>query len=257
MAILFDNIVFGPVNSRRFGKSLGINLLPLDNKVCNFNCIYCECGWTDLNKEKIIYLPTEVIIKSITEQFKNLSCIEHKIDSITFAGNGEPTMHPEFLQIIQFVIKLRDTYLPNVKIVVLSNGALMGNKKVMEALLLVDLPVLKLDAGSDNLFRKINLPLANRDINWYCEKLQSFNGKVTIQTIFFKGIYEKTYIDNTTLEEVNLWIKLLKKINPKEVMIYTIDRSTPAKNLEKISLERLNEICAMVNNEGIKATVYY
>lgn len=256
MAILFNDIVFGPIKSRRFGVSLGINLLPLENKVCNFNCIYCECGWTDLKQAKIVYFPFEKIIQTIEHRFAELADKNETIDSITFAGNGEPTMHPDFLKIIQATVALRNKYLPKVKITVLSNSALLGNKKVKEALLLVDNRVMKLDAGSNDLLNHINIPLSNRDIDWYIQKLKSFNGNVTIQTIFLKGNHNGKYINNTTPEEIHLWLKALIEINPKEVMIYTIDRETPAKELEKIDVEKLNEICKLVNQQGIKATVY-
>lgn len=256
MSILFHDIVFGPIKSRRFGISLGINLLPLENKVCNFNCIYCECGWTDLKQAKVVYFPFEKIILAIENRFIELSNKNEKIDSITFAGNGEPTMHPDFLKIIKATVELRNNYLPTVKITVLSNSALLGNKKVMEALLLVDNRVMKLDAGSNQLLNEVNMPLSNRDIQWYIQKLKTFNGNVTIQTIFLKGNYNGKYIDNTTPEELNLWLKALVDIKPKDVMIYTIDRETPAKELEKIETKKLNEICEMANKQGIKATVY-
>lgn len=256
MAILFHDIVFGPIKSRRFGISLGINLLPLENKVCNFNCIYCECGWTDLKQTKVTYFPYDIIVQSIAKRFEQLSVNHIKIDSITFAGNGEPTMHPDFLKIMESTVSLRNKYLPSVEITVLSNSALLGNKKVMTALLLADKRVMKLDAGSNQLLNAINMPLSNRNIDWYIEKLKSFNGNVSIQTIFLKGNYNGNYIDNSTAEEVNLWIKALLTIKPKEVLIYTIDRETPAKKLEKISTEKLNKICELVNTYGIKATVY-
>lgn len=256
MAILFDDIVFGPIKSRRFGISLGINLLPLDNKVCNFNCIYCECGWTDLKQTKVTYFPYEVINQSIAKRFEELSIKNEHIDSINFAGNGEPTMHPDFLKIIESTVSLRDKFLPKVEITILSNSALLGNKKVMAALLLADKRVMKLDAGSNELLNDINLPLSNRSIDWYIEKLKSFNGNVSIQTIFLKGTYNDKYIDNTTVTEVKSWLKALDIIKPKEVLIYTIDRETPAKDLEKITIEKLNEICNLVNEAGIRAKVY-
>jgi len=256
MSILFSDIVFGPIKSRRFGTSLGINLLPLDNKVCNFNCIYCECGWTNLKQNKINYFPYKTIVDAIELRLKEIHTNNTNIDSITFAGNGEPTMHPDFYNIIKTTIALRDKYLPNVSITVLSNSALLGNKKVFNALLLVDKRVMKLDAGSTDLLNKIDLPLSNRDINWYIEKLKLFNGDVIIQTIFLKGSHNNTYIDNTTPNELDLWLKALKDIKPKEVMIYTIDRETPAENLEKIPFEKLSEINDMVNKNGITSKVY-
>lgn len=256
MSILCNDIVFGPIKSRRFGVSLGINLLPLENKVCNFNCIYCECGWTDLKQIKIVYFSFEKIIEAIKNRFKELFQQKTKVDSITFAGNGEPTMHPDFLKIIETIIDLRNKYLPDVSITILSNSALLANKKVMHALLLADKRVMKLDAGSNELLNAINIPLSKRDIKWYIEKLKSFNGNVIIQTIFLKGNYNGKFIDNTTSKEVNLWIKALTEIQPKEVMIYTIDRETPVKELEKVPSEKLNEICELVNKQGIKANVY-
>lgn len=256
MSILFHDIIFGPIKSRRFGESLGINLLPLDNKVCNFNCIYCECGWTNLKQTKIIYFPFKTIIQAIEKRFIELSNCKQKIDSITFAGNGEPTMNPDFLEIIQVTVELRNKYLPTVKITVLSNSALLGNKKVAKALMLVDNRIMKLDAGSNQLFNEINLPLSHKDIQWYIQKLKMFNGNVSIQTIFLKGHHNGKYIDNTTSEELNLWLKALTEINPKEVMIYTIDRETPADKLERISTKTLNSICGLVLARGITAKVY-
>jgi len=256
MAILFNGIVFGPIKSRRFGLSLGINLLPIRNKVCNFNCIYCECGWTDLSKEKIVYFDFNHIIQAIENKFQECFLKKVSIDSVTFAGNGEPTMHPDFLRIVEATVELRNKYFQGVSIAILSNAALLGNKKVIKALLLADRRVMKLDAGSNQLLNEINMPLTKKEIKWYVDKLKLFNGNVSIQTIFLKGNYNNRYIDNTTACEIDLWLKALLEIGPKEVMIYTLDRETPAKDLEKVSPERLNEICELVIKKGINATVY-
>lgn len=256
MAILFDDIIFGPIKSRRFGVSLGINLLPLKNKVCNFNCIYCECGWTDLKSFEIEYFDSNKIISSIENRFKELSKNQTHIDSITFAGNGEPTMHPKFSIIIDAVIDLRNLYLPHIKITVLSNATLLGNHAVFDSLKKVDSKVMKLDAGTTEMLKKIDKPLSSKKIDWYIEKLKEFKGDLIIQTMFLKGYYDGQYIDNTSPEELAAWIKALKEINPQAVMIYTIDRDTPAKMLEKISIEKLNSICDMVKSTGIKAVVY-
>jgi wyosine [tRNA(Phe)-imidazoG37] synthetase (radical SAM superfamily) len=256
MAILFNDIVFGPINSRRFGISLGINLLPLKNKVCNFNCIYCECGWTDLKSFDIEYFDSNKIISAIEHSFKELSKNKTHIDSITFAGNGEPTMHPHFSTIIDAVIQLRNLYLSNIKITVLSNATLLGNQSVLDSLKKVECKVMKLDAGTTDMLIKIDKPLSSKKIDWYIEKLKQLNGELIIQTMFLKGYYDEEYIDNTSAEELTAWIKALKEIKPKSVMIYTIDRDTPAKLLEKIPVEKLNAICEMVNSCGIKAEVY-
>ncbi len=256
MAILFDSIVFGPIKSRRFGVSLGINFLPLKNKVCNFNCIYCECGWTDLKSFDISYFSASDILSAIEDRFKKISSDKTPIDSITFAGNGEPTMHPKFSIIIDEVIKLRNLYLPGVKISVLSNSTLLGNQSVFDSLKKVDAKVMKLDAGTTEMLIKIDKPLSSKNIDWYIQKLKELTGELIIQTIFLKGFNDGEYIDNTTPEELAAWIKALKEIKPKSVMIYTIDRDTPVKTLEKIPIEKLNSICEMVIANGIDAKVY-
>jgi wyosine [tRNA(Phe)-imidazoG37] synthetase (radical SAM superfamily) len=256
MAILFGDIVFGPVKSRRFGVSLGINLLPLSNKVCNFNCIYCECGWTDLQKAEVTYFPAEEILQSIEDQFKHIISVGSRIDHITFAGNGEPTMHPQFADIIEATVQLRNRYMPSIKIAVLSNGALLAKKRVIEALKLVDQRVMKLDAGTNDTFQKIDMPLASRPISWYIEKYKEFNGDLTVQTIFLKGIHNNHYIDNTIPEEINEWIKALQEIKPSQVMMYTIDRETPAAHLKKIPAEELKNICDYARANGVNANIY-
>ena len=156
MSVLFDQIVFAPIKSRRFGESLGINLLPLESKICNFNCIYCECSWTDLKANSAPYFSKETILVDIKNCFKALSAENIKIDSITFTGNGEPTRHPHFSIIIDEVIVLRNQYFPGIKMVVLSNSNLLSNKKVLSALQKVDLRILKLDAGTQDTFEKMN-----------------------------------------------------------------------------------------------------
>lgn len=256
MSVLFNDIVFGPINSRRFGYSLGINLLPLDNKVCNFNCVYCECGWTDLKNKKVSYFPFDTICHNIESSFKDWAHKQRKPESITFAGNGEPTMHPKFLEIMKEVIILRDAFLSGVPITVLSNSELLGNKKVWEGLMLADKRVLKLDAGTNEMFTKINLPLSGKNIEWYIDKLKLFDGKLIIQTIFLKGHHNGSVIDNTTDKEVSNWLNILEKIKPTEVMIYTIDRDTPLKTLYKIDKDKLNDICDKAKRLGISAKVY-
>lgn len=256
MAILFGDIVFGPIKSRRFGGSLGINLLPLDNKVCNFNCIYCECGWTNLGSVEVRFLPATRIISAMEERFKEIATEKKQIDSITFAGNGEPTMHPQFSEIMEATVLLRNKFLPGVKITVLSNAALIGKEKVFNTLKKADLLVLKLDAGTNEMFKRIDKPLSSKDIEWYIGKLKKFDGRLVIQTLFLTGENERKTIDNTTTEEIAAWIKALEEIKPQEVMIYSLDRETPAKDLHKVPPEKLQEICNRVKQKGINATVY-
>jgi wyosine [tRNA(Phe)-imidazoG37] synthetase (radical SAM superfamily) len=256
MALLFKDIVFGPIHSRRFGSSLGINVLPIDNKTCNFNCIYCECGWTDAAQLKVPFIPFEVISQAISGRFEALHHEGCTVDHITFAGNGEPTMHPRFLEIIEMVTGERDRWLPGTPVVVLSNATLLGNKKVAAALQMADLCVLKLDAGTDCMLRLIDQPMGRQDIQWYINKLASFQGKVIIQTMFLRGQYAGVLVDNTTPEEVSAWLDALRKIKPVKVMIYTIDRDTPAPDLEKITKEELMAIRMKVEELDIVAEVY-
>ncbi len=256
MSILFDQIAFGPIKSRRFGLSLGINLLPLDNKICNFDCIYCECGWTDLKNVTNKFNNKTDILDAINVKLKGMKEEGVKPDAITFAGNGEPTMHPDFSEIIDATIQLRNQYFPDVKLVVLSNATLIGNKDVFEALQKTDIKVLKLDAGTNELFRLIDQPRASKDISWYVEKLKDFHGELYIQTIFLTGLHNGKNVDNTSDAEVNAWLGHLKEIKPAHVMLYTIDREPPSGTIKKVSKEMLDTICSKVKDAGISAAVY-
>lgn len=256
MSVLFKEIVFGPIHSRRFGRSLGINVLPLDSKVCNFNCIYCECGWTNLKDEKPGYFSFEEIAGAVNQAFAQLSQQQVGIDSITFAGNGEPTMHPDFDRILDEVIRCRDFYFPSVKVVVLTNAALLGKSRVKSALLKADLCVLKLDAGTDRMLQLIDQPLGRKDVQWYVDHIRDFKGKVILQTMFLRGYYNGQLIDNTTEEELSHWLEHLKAIQPASVMIYSIDRDTPAEGLQKISAQELESIADKVRRAGIPAEAY-
>lgn len=254
--MLFNDIVFGPLKSRRLGVSLGINLLPLDSKLCNYDCIYCECGWTDLKSiHKVNFPNREEVRKALGESLIRLKAENTIPDSITFAGNGEPTMHPEFEEIIADTILLRNTYFPQSKISVLSNAMMLNNKKVVEALKNIDSRILKLDSGTEEMYQLINKPIAKRTLRWIVDHLIDFKGKLTIQSLFLKGEYNGKKIDNTTDKEVNEWLKLLKEINPEMVMLYSIDRVTPAEALEKIPQEELFRIAEKVNQLGIPTQV--
>lgn len=253
---LFNSIIFGPITSRRLGLSLGINLLPTDSKLCNFDCIYCECGWTDLKSApKVDFHKREDVKNQLETILKQLRSEEKKLNSITFAGNGEPTIHPDFNLIIDDVIKLRDHYFPSCKISVLSNSLMLNNSKVTDALKKVDNRILKLDAGTEETFQLINQPLNKRTLKWVVEQLIKFKGDLTIQTLFLKGKFKDKDIDNTSESEIKSWLSNLKKIKPKSVMIYSLDRATPANNLQKIDTATLNTIAKKVEALGIEAIV--
>lgn len=254
--ILFSEIVFGPIHSRRMGSSLGINLLPFDGKLCNFDCIYCECGFNE-NFRTRTKLPTRENVKDALED-KLIKLIEEnaKLDVITFAGNGEPTMHPAFAGVIDDTIELRNKYCPYAKISVLTNGISAGKQSVFEALQKVESPVLKLDSAFDETVHLIDRPNSpSYTVANQVKLYHQFEGNFILQTMFLKGSFKEQPIDNTTEKEVSAWLKIVKELNPREVMIYTIDRETPAKELEKVSIDVLNKIADEVKNLGIKTNV--
>ncbi|MEN8225808.1 MAG: radical SAM protein [Bacteroidota bacterium] len=254
---LFHDTVFGPVMSRRLGVSLGINLLPVDYKYCTFNCIYCECGWTHKKPAGSKGLPDRKTVKKLLEaKLISIKKEGSAPDAITFAGNGEPTIHPDFAAIIDDTIALRNTYFPNARITVLSNASMLHRNDVFNALLQLDNNIQKLDAGNERMFQLINKPAGKLSLEKVVEQLTRFKGKLIIQTIFLKGEHNGTFIDNTKEEEVESWLKILKQLAPAYVMIYPVDRETPEQNIEKISFEALNKIAEKVKQIGIKTKVF-
>ncbi len=251
---LFDRIVFGPVRSRRLGASLGINLLPINSKVCSFDCIYCECGWTKSGEKA--KLPSRGEVKKyLEEKLQEMQKKGDTLDVITYAGNGEPTLHPEFAGIIDDSIVLRNMYFPWAKIAVLSNSTMLSKPNVTEALKKVDQNILKLDSAFDSTIQLLNQPRVKFNVKELVENLKLFEGNLIIQTLFLRGVFDGKIIDNTTEVEVNGWIELIRAIKPKEVMVYTIARDTPAVGLEKVTLKDLKIIAAKVEALGIPVQV--
>ncbi|MDD2687135.1 MAG: radical SAM protein [Bacteroidales bacterium] len=256
--ILFDDIIFGPIHSRRLGNSLGINLLPKKIKYCTFNCIYCECGWGQSSGIKLEDLhPAKTIIPVIEKTIKELSVKNIPIDSITYAGNGEPTIHPEFLAITDALISIRNKYYPNTLISCLSNSTQLHRPDILEALKKIDNPIMKLDTGIQETFLRMNNPFITIDLDSICHNLQLFNGNVCIQTMFLRGrTSDGFYIDNTTDKEVDAWIERIKIIKPHTVMIYPIDRETTLSDLQKIDIQTLEHIAEKVRALKIKTLTY-
>ena len=254
---LFDKIIFGPVKSRRLGVSLGINLLPTRKKICNFNCIYCECGWTeDLNKALSRLPDRKEVFSALDHKLSELKKKGKAPDVITYAGNGEPTLHPEFPGIIDDSIFLRDKYFQKTKIAVLSNSTTISNPLIKEALLKVDMNILKLDSAFDATIEKHNQPRIKINADDIIDNLISFDGKVIIQTLFLRGTYNGKDIDNTTPEEINAWLKAIGRIKPSEVMIYTLSRDIPdGASLTKVSVPELKGIAEKVEAIGIRTQV--
>ena len=254
--ILFEEIVFGPVHSRRLGTSLGMNLLPIHGKLCTFDCLYCECGLNAQHKSG--HLPKREEVKQALEtKLIQLQAERVVLDVITFAGNGEPTVHPDFDRIIDDTISLRNQYFPKAKVSVLSNATQLDKPKVFSALLKVENAILKLDSAFDETIKILDRPASSSySVKHIVEKMKEFHGKLIVQTLFIRGQYDGKAFDNTTETEVSAWIELIREIAPESVMIYAIDRETPVSGLEKITVKELKVIAKKLKEEtGITASV--
>lgn len=251
--MLFDSIVYGPIRSRRLGVSLGMNLMPTIAKLCTFDCVYCECGWNQPVLHPV--LPTrEQVREALASRLIALS--PNSLDVITFSGNGEPTLHPDFLGIIQDTCALRDEYCPNAKISVLSNSTQLGRKDVVEALRLCDNRILKLDSAIDTTMRLIDKPVNEHlTVEQIAQWLSLFDGDFTLQTCFLRGEYHGQLIDNTTPEELSAWYAMVDRLHPKQVMIYVIDRATPLETLSKVPAAEMEAIAAPLQEQGIDVIV--
>lgn len=254
--ILFDKIVFGPVHSRRLGVSLGMNLLPVDGKLCSFNCIYCECGLNEERRTRTKLPAREEVKEALIRKLTDMQAEGIAPDVITFAGNGEPTMHPEFGGIIEDTIATRNRFFPSAKIAVLSNSTQLHKEEVFQALNKVEDNILKLDSVLDTRIRQLNAPHSpSFTFDRLLEQLCRFNGNLIIQTMFLRGELDGVSVDNTTEAEIEGWLEALKRIKPKQVMIYTIDRETPVKALKKVSKEELESIAGRARREGFDVSV--
>ena len=251
--MLFDSIVYGPIRSRRLGVSLGMNLMPTTAKLCTFDCVYCECGWNQPVSHPV--LPTrEQVREALASRLIALS--SNQLDVITFSGNGEPTLHPEFLGIIEDTCALRDRYCPQAKISVLSNSTQLGRADVVKALRMCDNRILKLDSAIDKTMRLIDKPVnENLTVEQVAEWLSLFEGDFTLQTCFLRGEYEGQVIDNTTPEELSAWYTMIERLRPKQVMIYVIDRATPLQTLSKVPAAEMEAITAPLREKGIDVIV--
>ncbi len=256
VTILFHSTIFGPIHSRRLGSSLGINLSPNDGKVCTFDCIYCEAGYNSQGTGKSGLPKRENIKNELENKLIQMKQNGEPLDVITFSGNGEPTIHPDFANIINDTIELRNKHFPDVKISVLSNSTRLDNKKVVEALRLVDNNILKLDSAITSTMQLVDQPnIQSFTSEKVIAQIAQFAGQCVVQTMFLRGWHNGNRIDNTTEDEIKALIHAYKSISPRQVMIYSIDRKTPEQNLEKVNTEELNQIADIIRNEGINVTV--
>jgi wyosine [tRNA(Phe)-imidazoG37] synthetase (radical SAM superfamily) len=246
-----EETVFGPIHSRRLGSSLGINLLPRHGKFCNFDCIYCECGWNADGRDDRV-LPTAADVRAALED-KLAECLLEgtPIDSITFSGDGEPTLNPEFPRIIDDTLKLRDAYYPGAKVSVLSNATRVHVPEIAAALKRVDNPILKIDAPTDELVARINKPAPGYSLERVLEALRGFKGDFVLQTMFLRS----PDFDSASPEVLGPWMDIVRELRPRKIMVYTIDRPTPAAGLEKFSVAEMRALVQPLLDEGFQIDI--
>ena len=246
-----EETVFGPIFSRRLGSSLGINLLPVNGKICTFDCIYCECGWNKDGRDDT-RLPKAAEVREVLEaKLKQLVADSIPVDSITFSGDGESTINPDFPQIIDDTLALRDQYYPSAKVSVLSNATQVHRPEIFNALRTVDNPIMKIDAPTNELVEKINHPAPGYDVNRVVEALKKFNGDFILQTMFLKS---KDF-DSSSPEVLNGWMDIVRLLKPREVMAYTIDRPTPEEGLQKFTVEEMRAFLEPLIKEGVNIQI--
>ena len=257
MTIIYPSPIFGPVHSRRLGVSLGINLMPGDGKICSFDCIYCECGFNKDFRPHAARPTREEVRQALEAKLQEMQANGPAPDVLTFAGNGEPTLHPDFPEIIEDTLALRNRYFPQAKVSVLSNSTMIHKPAVFAALNQIDNNILKLDTIDEAYIAALDQPAKGYDVRRIIKHMKEFKGNCIIQTMFLKGTYQGKDMNNTTAEYVQPWLEAVKEIAPRQVMIYTIDRETPTQGLLKPSHEELDAIAAQVEATGIPCSVSY
>lgn len=252
--IFYTNIV-GPIHSRRLGISLGVNLLPKDGKVCSFDCLYCECGWNKDHRGG--HFPTaNDVMSQLEAKLQQMQAEEAGLDVITFAGNGEPTLHPHFAEVIDRTIELRNQYYPQAKVSVLSNATRMTDPKVHAALLKVDNNILKIDGAFDETIHLIDQPNDKHySVRQVVEGMKTFGGQLIVQTMFVRGEHDGQTVDNTTPAEVSAWCELMREIRPHQIMVYSLDRPTPEPQLVRVSKEEMANLVAPLVAEGFNISI--
>lgn len=246
-----EETVFGPIFSRRLGSSLGINLLPEKGKICNFDCIYCECGWNRDGRDDTV-LPTAAKVRTDLERMLQRLVNEHTpVDSITFSGDGEPTLNPEFPQIIDDTLRLRNRYYPKANVSVLSNATRVHLPEVFAALRRVDNPIMKIDAPTNELVARINQPAPGYDVARVVEALKQFEGNFVLQTCMLRS----PDFDSSSPEVIDGMLQIVRLLKPREWMVYTIDRPTPMQGLQKFSPQEMKALVQPIIDEGVKVQI--
>lgn len=249
--MLREEVVFGPIKSRRLGWSLGINLLPTKGKICNFDCIYCECGWNADGRDDT-KLPSAAEVRSALEtKLADILLEGTRVDSITFSGDGEPTLNPDFARIIDDTIALRDIYCPQAKVSVLTNATKLLSDTVFGALRKVDAPILKLDAPTDERARKINGALPSFRVDDVVKGMKRFEGDFILQTMFLKS----DDFDSLEPQMLAKWMDIVRELRPRLIMAYTIARPTPQSGLSAYSATQIREALKPLEDEGFKIQI--
>lgn len=252
MMLHFDDIVFGPVFSRRLGSSLGVNILPSKGKLCNFDCVYCECGWNADGAVPQRRFPSAAEVATALETALSKASEDGvRVDSVTFSGNGEPTLNPDFPEIIRDTLRLRKIYFPEAKVSVLSNATMLGRPGVTEALMSIDNPILKIDAADDVLAREMNRPSGSYSVDGVVAEMRRFEGNFILQTMFLRS----PDFDTAASEPLGRWMDLVRELRPREVMVYTIDRETPDRRLGKYTVEEMTAFVQPLLDEGFRIQI--
>ncbi len=246
-----EETVFGPIFSRRLGSSLGINLLPEKGKICNFDCIYCECGWNRDGRNDTVLPTAEKVRTDLERMLVKLAKEGTPVDSITFSGDGEPTLNPEFPRIIDDTLCLRDRYYPQAKVSVLSNATRVHLPEVFAALRKVDNPIMKIDAPTNALAERINHPAPGYDVQRVVEALKPFGGDFVLQTCMLRG----NGFDSASPEVIGPMLDIVLELRPREWMVYTIDRPTPMQGLQKFSPAEMQALVRPAVEAGIAVQV--
>lgn len=254
--VLYPSPIFGPVRSRRLGRSLGVNLLPADGKICSFDCIYCECGLNADHRPKLEMPSRTTVACELEARLKALREEGVGIDAITYSGNGEPTSHPEFLGVVQDTCRLRDAYFPDARVCLLTNATHLDRDDVFEAVKLLDKACLKLDTVDPDYIKRVDRPNCPYKIERLIARMKELSGACIVQTMFMKGTFEGVSVDNTTPEYVDPWVQAVADIAPLGVDIYTLARDTPVQGLKRVTTAELEAIADKLRSRGINVHCY-
>ena len=251
---LQQGILYGPIRSKRLGCSLGLNLFPSDRKVCSFDCVYCHFGGTTdhVRQSERLGIPSVTEVLAAVEEFLKS---DNDFDYITFSGNGEPTMYPDFAELVPKLHELIRRRRPSVRLALLSNSSCVGEESLYPALKLIDLPIFKLDAGNQTTFEILNRPCPGVTISAIIDGLTRLSARqeIIIQTVMVDGP-----VPNHDGQAFDDWIVAIRRIRPGAIQLYTTDRPVADTRVRKVSDRQLETIAARIRElTGVPAQAYY